>query len=244
MFGYRPMDKDPGALACPKKHDPFQTSYKAMIQGTRGVQSSFPPGYSGFLPDTKFKFGYGNVGPDFKTYSAVKPSSADSGVKYDLRPGQYVNIRRAQSTPHMRRTIDPENILDTTRQAVAISTSDRQFCQTAWDPCYLEKKEKTGFPFYRPLGGKSGCVAPGSQYPSHPSPSISGHWTTASSHAPEACVREANLRAPLGTFISNTWGTCCGGYRPNSVALGRVTWVPRQTDSDSFISTYTREMSR
>jgi hypothetical protein len=128
---------------------------------------------------------------------------------------------------------------------VPISPSSRKFCQTAYEPDYLEKKEKTSFPYYRPLGGKSGSVAPGSQYPSHPGPAYQfvGH-TESRQHEVQSRAPEAHLRSPLNSIYSSTWGTCCGGYRPNAVALGRVTWMPRQYDPDNYISTYRREMTR
>lgn len=177
----------------------FLTSYRDMNCSLPKISSNYPPGYTGHLGQTRFKYGYGNMGTDFEQHphlKAERPSSRD-GASYDERPVEHhaegVFLRRCgHSTPDFRAN---KNMSMAGEQKLIQTALIKQFgpeaekknmedlkdrrsksCTNFYRtkeigiPMYLRVKEPNAFPFYRPLGAKPGSLSPGSQFPAHPSP--------------------------------------------------------------------------
>jgi len=245
MFGYRPLDGGPGYV----KMQSTSSSYQDMSRKVVNKRSDYPPGYGGFLHDVKFSYGYGNIGPNEKL-TPPRPTSRDPGVQYDTRPGpMYGGAPPSTVTPPTVKTVHWSQLEGPTPS----KPSQRRrhpgnFSRTvpAETPFYLRgKKEMTPFPYYRPLSGKNGQVSPGSQYPSHPAPPfICGSQMSEYTAPPTRDEMTIEKKAPMAsTMFANTWGSCCTGYRHNSLSqLTRVNWMPMKHNSELFTTTYRSEV--
>eukprot|EP00397_Hematodinium_sp_SG-2012_P046703 GEMP01052867.1.p1 GENE.GEMP01052867.1~~GEMP01052867.1.p1 ORF type:complete len:247 (+),score=41.32 GEMP01052867.1:31-741(+) len=236
MFAYRPLDGSPGYIP----GEQFYTSYHAMSSVEMNKKSDFPPGYGGYQQDVKFKYGYGNLGPD-TNLTALRPTSTESGVQYDPRPKPThpVLLPKVRSFPGWRTPAVQA------AGASKLSPGSRKFYRTAREPFYLNKKDLAPFPYYRPLSGKNGSVSPGGQYPSHPMPPFRCPQPETAYKYKQQDMKagDATRRPPLTSTLSSTWGSCCAGYRPNAASLGRVSWMPLHHDPENFMTTYRRDLN-